>query len=372
MVRNLDIPSISTEGTRGGTPVAVAAINECITIYAEALLMRDPVTGFEYPASWQEKCQSQDQLDDVARGFSVLTASGTVLRRGFTTGTTAAAACKAAILSLRTEVSSVKIRIPCGLDVEVPVAARDGTASCRKYAGDYPGDATADLLFVAQAVVHGDGVNLVAGAGIGIFVRDTPRFHRGTPAINPAPLACILRSMEEALDACGLSGVTVTVSVPKGEVVAQRTLNPHIGIQGGISVLGTTGLVEPWDDHLAASMLGRISTAHHVVLTTGRTGLRYARLLYPSHEVVLVGSRIGDALAAACGEIILFGLPALILKYINPHILHGTGYATVEEFSASPDFDTTIKKTLDEFFISFPHVHVVLVDRKGTVIGESP
>jgi cobalt-precorrin-5B (C1)-methyltransferase len=337
-----------------------------------ALPMRDPVTGFEYPASWQEKCQSRDQLDDVARGFSVLTASGMILRRGYTTGTTAAAACKGAILSLQNEVSSVTIRLPCGLEVEVTVTARDGTASCRKYAGDYPNDVTADLEFVAHAVRGGDGVHLVPGSGIGIFARDTPRFRHGTPAINPAPLACILQSMEEALDASGLSGVTVTLAVPQGKEVAQRTLNPLIGIQGGISVLGTTGLVEPWDDHLEASMLERISTAHHVVLTTGRTGLRYARLLYPSHEVVLVGSRIGDALAAAHGEIILFGLPALILKYINPQILHGTGYATVDEFSASPDFDATVRKTLDEFFVSFPHVHVVLVDREGRVTGESP
>lgn len=336
-----------------------------------ALPMRDPVTGFEYPVSWQEKCQSRDQLDDVARGFSVLTASGTVVRRGFTTGTTAAAVCKAALLSLRTEVSSVNIRIPCGLDVEVSVTARNGTAVCRKYAGDYDGDATADLEFVAQAVSGGDGVHLIPGIGIGIFARDTPRFRRGTPAINPAPLACILQAMEGALDACGLPGATVTLSVPKGNEVAKRTLNPRIGIQGGISVLGTTGLVEPWDDHLAASMLERISTADHVVLTTGRIGLRYARLRYPNHEVILVGSHIGDALGTARGEVILFGLPALILKYINPHILDGTGYATIEEFCGSPEFGITARKTLNDFSILFPHAHVVLIDRKGMVIGES-
>ena len=69
--------------------------------------MRDPVTGFLYPKSWQEKVADPRALDLVGQGFAVLTASGTVLRRGYTTGTTAAAACKAAILSLSREVSRV-------------------------------------------------------------------------------------------------------------------------------------------------------------------------------------------------------------------------------------------------------------------------
>ena len=88
------------------------------------------------------------------------------------------------------------------------------------------------------------------------------------------PLACILTSIEEAADLQGLSGVRVRLHIPWGSVIAKRTLNPKVGVVGGISILGTTGLVEPWDDHLEESMCQRLSAAHNAVLTTGRIGLR--------------------------------------------------------------------------------------------------
>ena len=166
-----------------------------------------------------------------------------------------------------------------------------------------------------------DGLSLVPGPGIGRFFRDTPRYKKGAPAISEIPLTCILASMEEALDLTGLSGATVSLSIPEGEKIARKTLNPRVGIEGGISVLGSTGLVEPWDDHLEESVQARVAGSTNVVVTTGRVGLRYARMLFPDREVVLAGGRIGEALSAAEGEVTLCGLPALILKYIEPHIL---------------------------------------------------
>jgi len=334
--------------------------------------MRDPVTGFEYPKTWQEKCRTPESLGDVARGLCVLTASGTVLRRGFTTGTTASAACKAAILSLDSDVSSVRITIPCGLEIDVPVTGRDGTARCKKFSGDYISDATADLEFVARASPENIGISLVPGTGIGIFTRDTPRFAKGTPAINPVPLACILQSMEEALETTSLTGVRVALSIPRGAEVAKTTLNPRVGIEAGISVLGTTGLVEPWDEHMTESVIDRISASQHVVLTTGRIGLRYAQLRYPEYDVVLVGSGIDKALNAARGEVILFGLPALILKYIRPDFLDGTGYLTIEEMSISPGFADRVNNALLSFKREHPSIVVVIVNRDGSVIGETP
>ncbi len=243
--------------------------------------MRDPVTGFIYPEGWQEKVSDIQELDRVSQGFAVLTASGTILRRGFTTGTTAAAACKAAILSLSGAVSQVTVKLPCGLVADLPVTARAGEASCRKYAGDYPSDVTAGIEFVAEAAVAEKGLSLVPGQGIGRFVRDTPRYPKGAPVISETPLACILFSMQEALDESCLPGATVRLSIPDGERIAEKTLNPRVGIEGGISVLGSTGLVEPWDDHLEASVLTRVAGASHIVITTGRVGLRYSRLLFP-------------------------------------------------------------------------------------------
>jgi len=335
--------------------------------------MRDPVTGFVYPPEWLAKCSDPAGLALAERGFAILTSSGTVLKRGYTTGTTAAAACKAAILSLDRAIDSTDVRLPCGLVAEVPVTARNGKASCKKFSGDYPTDVTAGIEFVATAVTAPEGIRLVPGAGIGRFVRDTPRYKEGEPAISAAPLSCILAGMEEALTATGRPGVTVTFEIPDGERIGKLTLNPRMGVEGGISVLGSTGLVEPWDDHLEESVQARIAGAKNIVVTTGRVGLRYSRLLFPDREVVLAGGKIKEALSAAQGkEIVLCGLPALILKYLKPDILLGTGYATVEELSASPDFKRIAGEVLAAYKKQHPEVRVVLVNRNGTVIGESP
>ncbi len=335
--------------------------------------MRDPVTGFEYPAEWVKRCAVPAQLLLVEQGLAVLTSSGTVLRRGFTTGTTAAAACKAAILSLSgTDISSVSLQIPCGFTVEVDVDAHAGKSSCKKYAGDYPLDVTAGVIIVAEAIPGPDRILLEPGEGIGRFIRDTPRYHKGEPAISLPSMNCIIQSIKEAMDETGLSGVLMKLHIPKGAEVAKKTLNSRVGVEGGISILGTTGLVEPWDDHLEESVCGQVSSAKNPVITTGRIGLRFARLLYPEHEVILVGGKIGEALDAAPGEVIICGLPALILRYINPQILDGTGYATVEEFATSPSFESAMHDTLAHFKKERPMVHVVLVDRKGAVMGESP
>jgi cobalt-precorrin-5B (C1)-methyltransferase len=334
--------------------------------------MRDPVTAFEYPQDWIKKSKSPELLALAAEGFAVLTASGTVLMRGYTTGTTAAAACKAAILSLKGDVTSVPVHLPCGLTADVLVSAASGRASCKKFSGDYPNDVTAGIEFIAMARPQPEGITFIPGIGIGHFSRDTPRFKKGDPAITPVPLASILLSIQEALDQQGLSGVQVELSVPEGLGIARKTLNSRVGVKGGISVLGTTGLVEPWDDHLEETVRERVSSTRNAVLTTGRTGLRYARLMFPDHEVVLVGGKIGEALDAAKGEVILFGLPALILHYVNPYILEGTGYATVEEFSGSPAFLPAMKSSLAVFKKEYPLVRVVLVNREGVILGKSP
>ena len=334
--------------------------------------MLDPVTGFEYPQDWVKKCPSPEKLPLVEKGLAILTASCTVLLRGFTTGTTAAAACKAAVLSLANPMISVCIHIPCGLSVEVPVESYAGKASCRKFAGDYPSDITAGLKFSAEAIPLDTGIQLIPGDGIGKFSRDTPRYPKGTPAISPTALECINASIQDALNQTGLAGVKVYLHIPEGNEVAKKTLNSRVGVEGGISVLGTTGLVEPWDDHLTESVLERIAGTEHPVLTTGRIGLRFSRLLFPGREVILVGGKIGEALTAAHGDVVLAGLPALILKFINPHILEGTGFGTVEELAGSPGFASIMNKNLAAFKKQYQLVRVVLVNREGSIMGESP
>src|SRR5512136_3019700 len=113
--------------------------------------MKDPLTGFKYPEDWVAKCTSPEKLRLAGQGLAVLTSSGLVLRRGFTTGTTAAAAAKAAVLSLKSDTGNVSITLPSGILVNVPVHGHAGTAVSLKFAGDYPSDVTAGLAFRAEA-----------------------------------------------------------------------------------------------------------------------------------------------------------------------------------------------------------------------------
>ncbi len=131
------------------------------------------------------------------------------------------------------------------------------------------------------------------GEGIGRFARDTPRNSRGSPAVSETALSSVFGASLEAMEEAGCHGASVVLRVPGGAGIAPRTLNPRLGIEGGISILGTTGLVEPWDEHLVTSVLERVRESDCPVLTTGRTGLRYSRLLFPDRDVILVGERSG-------------------------------------------------------------------------------
>jgi cobalt-precorrin-5B (C1)-methyltransferase len=333
-------------------------------------MLHDPVTRFTYPESWVERCQTPDLLEEAARGLAVLTASGKILRRGYTTGTTAAAASKAAILSLQGEVREVSLTLPCGIEVMILVTAENGFASCVKYGGDHEQDVTAGVEILAR-VSEREGIALVCSVGIGRFVRVTPRSGIGDPAVSPIARESILRAIQEALDFTGLPGIEVVLSVPEGPALAAGTLNAQVGIEGGISILGTTGLVEPWDVHLRDTMHERLAMAKDPVLTTGRLGLRYARLFFPDHELILVGSGIREGLAHARGSPILCGLPGLILRAIDPQILEGTGFATIEEFSSTPHFYPVMQRALVSFKKEMPWVRTVLFARDGSILGDS-
>jgi len=333
--------------------------------------MWDPVTGFTYPERWVEACTDENDLLLAESGFGVLTSSGRVLRRGLTTGTTAAAACKAAVLSLSMPLSTVAVRLPCGLVAVLPVEAEKGRAVARKDPGDYVDDITGGLAFEATAAGTGMGIAFVAGSGIGRFVRDTPRYAKGDPAISPTAGWCIENAIQEAVEETGIAGVRVTLVIPRGAEAGAQTLNPRVGVEGGISVLGSTGLVEPWDDHLSESAFARIAEADRVVLTTGRVGLHYSRMLFPDHEVVLVGKHLQKGLDEARGEVVLCGLPALILKFIDPAILEDTGHDTVEELSVSPHFPAIVEGALCTFKERYRRARVVIVDREGRIVGDS-
>ena len=335
--------------------------------------MIDPVSGFLYPEAWVRLCTDDAERELVRSGFGVLTANGSVLRRGFTTGTTAAAAAFAAVASLRmTQVSEAEILLPCGIVVQVPVLGRNGHGEARKFSGDYPDDVTAEILIVAEAQVS-DEISLVAGEGIGRFVRETPRYGLGEPAISPPARAEILGAIEAACRMAGISGAAVVLRIPEGERVGSQTLNPKVGVCGGISVVGTTGFVEPWGDHLTDTLGERIAAASDVVITTGRTGLRFSRLLFPEFEVVLAGSKLSEALSAAknCRHVVVCGLPGLILRFFHPEVATSRGFSTVEELAASAEGPAVLKAEVTDAVQRFPGVRIVLLDRDGEVLVDS-
>jgi cobalt-precorrin-5B (C1)-methyltransferase len=336
-----------------------------------AEVITDPVTGFTYPGAWIEACNDPAALALVKQGLAVLTSSGTVLRRGYTTGTTAAACCKAAILSTSREVAEVMVRIPSGLSVSVQVQAAERQASCRKFAGDYPDDATADLLFHARSAPKSVGLELIPGEGIGRFVRKTPHHYEDEPAISKPARECIFDAMNEALEETGLEGAKVFLEVPDGIAIAEKTLNPKVGIAGGISILGTTGLVEPWDDHLTRSVIDRVKGSTRVVLTTGRTGLFHCRLLFPDSEVILAGKHLREALDAARGEVVVCGLPGLVLRFLYPEILEGTGCLTVEDLTSHQLFEERMEEAFCRGKERYPDLRIVVLSRKGLVLGDS-
>ena len=334
--------------------------------------MIDPVTGFAYPESWTAKCRDADALAIAKSGFGVLTSTGIVLRRGFTTGSTAAAACYAAVASLSAPVETAPILLPCGILAEIPAVGKDGEGSARKYSGDYPHDITAGILICAKAS-PAECVSLETGEGIGRFVRDTPRYAKGAAAVSPPAKKEILNAISSACRAAGLSGAAVLLTIPDGRRIGAMTLNPKVGIEGGISVVGTTGFVEPWDDHLSETVSERIAGAKNVVITTGRIGLRYSRLLFPEYEVVLAGAKIAQSLSAAaqCEHAVICGLPALILRFFNPDVAISRGFPTVEELLAGPDGESVLVEELNAAKQKYPWLRIVIVDRDGRILGDT-
>lgn len=335
--------------------------------------MIDPVNNFEIPEEWisRVKLPRKELEKKVASGMIVILSDGSVLNRGYTTGTTATAAAKAAVLSLKKQIDHVSVPTPVGLraDLDVRVVAR-GKAVVRKIQNDHESDITRGLDFVGEAR-EADGICILAGKGIGIVKRDGLQVPKGLPAINPKPMEQIKAAVQEAVQELGLKGAEVTLSIPEGEKIGKKTLNSKIGVEGGISVLGSTGFVEPWNDHLGEMKGDLIRCTEKVVLTTGRIGMRYSHMLFPDYTVVMVGSRISEGLESASGDIIICGLPGLVLKWGNPKMLEESGYATVVEMLKKSPEHERLKTAFEMAVEKGKGARIVVIDRDGSVLMDS-
>lgn len=305
----------------------------------------------------------------VGKGLAVLNSKGEVLRRGFSTGTTAAAACKAAVLSLDGPVETVSITLASGIRVDVPVIGNEGAASCRKFAGDYHDDPTAGAEFIAEAFMEGEGVQVIPGEGIGEYARPEGPRTAGSSAISASALGSIVLAISQAKEEIGIRGVRVELHVAEGERIAIRTVNPRFGIDGGISVLGSTGLVDPWDDHIEEGRLDKL-TASKVVLTTGKMGLRMSRLFFPDHEVIMVGQKMLEAVIGADDEVVVCGLPGNIIRAVIPHVLDEFGCSSFEELAATDRWKEVLGRVFELYRDVNPKVKILMLDRAGKVLGE--
>jgi cobalt-precorrin-5B (C1)-methyltransferase len=242
------------------------------------------------------------------------------LRTGFSTGACAAAAAKAAIAALGgTRVRAVTIGFPSGDRHEFAVHSlrRQGgvaTAVVVKDAGDDP-DVTHGAHLTVTASWRDDGeVVLHRGEGVGVVTLPGLGLPVGEPAINPVPRQMITEAVYEA---SGGRGADVTISVPGGERMARKTTNRRLGIEGGISILGTTGIVRPFSTaswrasvEQAVAVMAAQDVSTLVLATGGRTERGAMALLPDLPEVAFV--EVGDFTGAALRRAVEYGLAEVV------------------------------------------------------------
>lgn len=181
---------------------------------------------------------------------------GKELRCGYTTGSCATAASKAAATMLLTgeRVETVRIDTPKGIVLDLEPLDVDMTpeyVSCaiRKDSGDDPDDTNGVLVYARAERCAAPGVQIEGGVGVGRVTKPGLACAVGGPAINPTPRRMITTEVGKAMEAAGYTGgIKVTISIPAGVEIAKKTFNPRLGIIGGLSVLGTSGIVEPMSE----------------------------------------------------------------------------------------------------------------------------
>ena len=218
------------------------------------------------------------------------------MRFGYTTGSCAAGACKGAAEMLLSgkKISSVNLMTPRGILLtlsleDIQISQEAVSCAVRKDAGDDP-DTTNGILIYAKVKKiplpkeETSKILLEGGAGVGRVTKPGLSQKVGEPAINPVPRAMILKAAEEICDAYGYEGgLSVEIFVPAGEETAKKTFNPRLGILGGISILGTTGIVEPMSEKALLESF-RVEMKQHVsqgeeylLMTPGNYGEEYLK-----------------------------------------------------------------------------------------------
>jgi cobalt-precorrin-5B (C1)-methyltransferase len=275
------------------------------------------------------------------------------LKYGITTGATAAAAAKAAVTALVSNpVDKVVIPTPIGIRFEIPVketkklSEDSAIATAVKDAGDDV-DVTDEIEIHATVKLTDDGeVTVKSGKGVGTVTKPGLAVSVGEPAINPIPKKMIIEAVKEALPKG--KGAEVVIDIPEGEAVAKKTLNAKLGILGGISVLGTTGVVKPFSmEAWKRSMVPQIDVAlakgyKRIFVVPGNIGEKITKQLFKAsdEEIIQTGDFMGymldQAVEKGVKEIMLLGHPGKLVKLaagiFNTH--HKMGDARAEVVAA--------------------------------------
>ena len=234
-----------------------------------------------------------------------------ILRRGWTTGACATAGVKAALMGLWGDgvPDDIEITLPKGERPVFKICASDTgktwvSASIEKDAGDDP-DVTHGAIITARVEKSQGGVVFKAGDGVGMVTKPGLPIGVGEPAINPVPRQMMMSIVSEMADFYGESeDVILTISVEDGEALALKTWNPRLGIEGGLSILGTTGIVRPfscaaWIASIHRGIdVARASGLHHVAGCTGATSERVVQETFglPDHAMLDMGDFAGGLL----------------------------------------------------------------------------
>ncbi|MEN8904345.1 MAG: cobalt-precorrin-5B (C(1))-methyltransferase CbiD [Clostridiales bacterium] len=241
--------------------------------------------------------------------------SGKKLRKGFTTGSCAAAASKACAIMLfeKKIIQSVQLRFPDSREFKMEIddaMIHECSVSCcvAKDAGDDP-DVTNGIKIYARVNKSKKGIKIDGGIGVGRVINEGLPCKIGEAAINPEPRKMIKKSLEDVAQLYGYEGgFNVEIFVPQGEEIAKKTFNERLGILGGISILGTTGIVEPMSESALVETIkielnSRKKSGQDVLLISpGNYGVCFARdnLELDIENAVKCSNFIGEVLDYSC------------------------------------------------------------------------
>ena len=228
------------------------------------------------------------------------------LHSGLTTGTCATAAAVAACIRLTSGEmpAEVPVMLPNGETIHVAVSYGDDYAACIKEAGDDP-DVTNGIEVRAQ-VTESDHFEILGGEGVGRFTLPGFDYPPGEAAINKAPREMIRQNLERLKMEDGR--LKIVISVPQGAEIARRTFNPRLGIEGGISIIGVSGIVKPFSEEAFVDSIrkcmtvAKASQSARVVINSGGKSERFVKALYPElpqQAFVEYGNYIGETLKIA-------------------------------------------------------------------------